>query len=280
MHFFLKKTNELVKKQKMPKDQSIKQKKNGIYIRILLGNRKDKSFFVFKNQLIKVESESPLNEFEIKCLRNVYSDNIQWKQVCSIIKTSRGNKYPKDWVNTLRNEKLMLDNKINESEKGNGKQIVDIIMSGLLKSMNIEQTNTSPLPTIIVLETENDLLVKKSSEKKKDLDKIFLESYIDGTNEINKNIDFITRFNEKLLLEVSILINKNSEFEFGLPFTNLKIKNNNIIKNTFELYIWLKENIYMHIQNISNNYTIEDLGIEYIKKIDNKNTQFYIQFLY
>lgn len=283
MHFFIKKTNELAKKQKMPKEVIGKQIKNGIYVRVLLGNRKDKSFLIYKNQLKTIDADTPLSTFEINCLKKVYANNDEWKKVCNIIKNSRGNKYPKDWISTLRRENLMIDASQNETEKGESKQIVDIIMNGLLKSINVEQPGVSHVPTIILLETENDLFKKKFENKKIDQEKIFLESYIEGTNEKNRNIDFIARFNENSLVDLSLLINKNSEFEFGLPFSNVKIKNNMPYKNTKELYHWLKENIVKNISNVSDsftNVTIDDLGIDYIKKVENKNNCYFVQFLY
>jgi hypothetical protein len=283
MHFFIKKTNELVKKQKIPFSKIELIKKRGVYIRILLGERKDKSFYLFENQLKKVDSDTPLSDFEIKCLKESHSDMKKWKDVCNIIKVSRGNKYPKDWLNVLRKEKLMIENK-------NEKSTIISLLNGLIKPLNNVtseemgssasfglNSSSSPHSTIIIVDTESQTQLKNTANIEKS-DKIYFESKIYDTGDVYKNVDFITRFDTNYLIDKNISIFKESEFEFDYPFKNFKVKNSTQIKKTKDLYDFIINKIKMNESYMENGITLEDIGIDYIKKLENKKYRVY--FLY
>jgi hypothetical protein len=282
MHFFIKKTNELVKKQKIPFSKVDLIKKKGVYIRILLGSRKDKAFYLFDNQLRKVSESTPLSDFEIKCLKDAHSDLARWKEVCNTIKMSRGNKYPKDWLNVLRKEKLMVENK---PEKNTS---ILSLLNGLIKPISNAASEenghapafglntSSPMSTIIIVDTEPSKKNLSTAAEKND--KIFFESKIFDTGEVNKNIDFISRFDQSSIINKVINIYKDTEFEFEYPFKNLKIKTTSSIKNTKELYHFIITKIKNNQNDMHNNIIFDDIGIDYIKKIENK--KYKVFFLY
>jgi hypothetical protein len=283
MHFFIKKTNELVKKQKIPFSKIDLIKKRGVYIRILLGERKNKSFYLFENQLQKIDSETPLSNFEIKCLKESHSDMKKWKDVCNIIKLSRGNKYPKDWLNVLRKEKLMNDGK-------NDKSTLINLLNGLIKPLNnvTSQEVGSPASfgfnptasthsTIIIVDSDSTTQSKNSPNIEKS-DKIYFESKIYDTGDVYKNIDFITRFDINYLIDKNIIIFKDSEFELDYPFKNLKVKTSTQIKNTKDLYNFILNKVKSNESYMENGITLEDIGIDYIKKCENK--KYTVHFLY
>lgn len=248
----------------------------------MLGARKDKSFYLFENQLVRVNDNTPISEFEIKCLKEAHTDMLRWKDVCNVIKMSRGNKYPKDWLNVLRREKLMTD-----SSKTEKNTILNII-NGLIKPMgnaltdeNVPSTSfgvntSSPLSTIIIVDSDSS--IKKNLSATEKSDKIFFESKILDTGDTNKNVDFISRFDTKYLIEKSLSIFKDSEFEFEHPFKNCKIRNGSMIKNTKELYDFIVSKVKMNQTLMENETTMDDIGIDYIKKVENKKYKVY--FLY
>lgn len=283
MYFFIKKTDELVKKKKAPVDKLSLQKKNGAYVTILIGKRKDKSFFIFENQLKKVEVNTPLSNFELLCLKEARQDTEKWRDTCSCIKSSRGNNYPKDWIQILRKENLMNDVEVEKNNTG-----INLIsmMNGLFKSMSNTATEENPavsnVPTIILLETDSENFGKKKADSMKKViesDKIIFESKFEGASESSSNIDFISRFHIKNLIVKEVNILKNSSFTFLKPFNQNPIQNNFDIKNTLELYEWIYNTIYQkHIHIVENNVEFDDIGIDFIKI--NKNNNYSIHFFY
>lgn len=283
MYFFIKKTEELVKKKKAHIDKLQFQNKNGVYITILIGKRKDKSFFIYENQLKKVDANTPLSNFELLCLKEAYKNPEKWRDTCSSIKSSRGNNYPKDWIQILRKENLINDVEV---EKNTGGFNLINMMNGLFKSMSNTATEENPaasnVPTIILLETDSENFGKKKTDSQKkpvESDKIFFESIFEGVSETSTNIDFISRFQIKDLIPKELNIVKNSFFTFLKPFNQIPIQNNIDIKNSLQLYEWIYNVIYhKKIQIVEKNVEFDDIGIDYIKI--NKNSNYSIHFLY
>jgi hypothetical protein len=247
MYYFIKKTNELVKNQKVPFYSVCRQKKRGTYIRILLGQRKDKAFFIFENQLLPINKDTPLSNFELDCLKCAHTDNTKWKEVCSIIKMSRGNEYPKDWIQILKRENLMNEQYSYNNNLAEDKITIGAILTNLIKSMNnspskskIKNTNTqnsasekknlmssssSPnVPTIIFLDTEGedeghafDLFGAKRKSK----------INISNLNKNNKNQD-----PNKIFFTSNV--QGSSVFCKNIDFIS-RVQLNNIINETFKI---------------------------------------------
>ena len=278
MHYFLKKTGELVKRKKIPSKKLDLEKKNGLYVRIVLGDRKDKSFFVYKNQLKLVEETTGLSNFEIECMKKAHTCSDSWRQLCSVIKSSRGNNYPKDWFTVLRKEKLEKQNLESEGQKTSGLNILNM-MSGLFKSLGQpsgdEQGSASVpsgLPTIILLETDPDSFGKKKAGGDKDAtdkqaDTIKFLSVIEGTSELTETVDFIARYHLPNHKSTDIVpIPTQSTFTFDGPLQQLSLKNSKPFFNSLELLTWLLEIIRENILLLQSPYSLEDIGIRYVRK--------------
>lgn len=247
MYYFIKKTNELVKNQKIPFYSVCRQKKRGIYIRILLGQRKDKAFFIFENQLLPIRKDTPLSNFELDCLKCAYTDNTKWKDVCSVIKMSRGNEYPKDWIQILKRENLINEQySFNNNNLAEDKITIGAILTNLIKSMNspgqnkgkntnktndtnekknLVSSSSSPnVPTIIFLDTEGedeahpfDLFGAKRKSKLS----------VSNLNKNNKNED-----PNKIFFTSNV--QGSSIFSKNIDFIS-RIELNNIINDTFKI---------------------------------------------
>lgn len=292
MYYFLKKTGELVKRKKIPAKKAPLEKKYGLYIRIALGDRKDKSFFVFKNQVKHIEADTLLSNFEIECMKKCHLCPDSWRQLCATIKASRENNYPRDWFSVLRREKIEKPNIETDGHKdttsaGNveGINILNM-MSGLFKSLgqtNNDEANSSSVPTIIVLETDPDSFGRKKGSDYKNAKKsahiIKFQSFVEGTTELQETVDFITRFdlhNHKN--DATLYIPANSTFDFDGPLQQVCLKNADPFRDTLSLLTWLLAEIKANENYLSSPYTLQDIGIQDIKKIE--ETKYSVSLLY
>lgn len=304
MYYFIKKTNELVKKQKVPFYSVCRQKKRGVYIRILLGLRKDKAFFIFENQLLPIQKDTPLSKFELDCLKCANSDNNKWKEVCSIIKLSRGNEYPKDWIQILKRENLMQEQysfNNNNNNLAEDKITIGAILSNLIKTMNSPNnkktssqeknekknllSSSSPnIPTIIFLDAEGedeghafDLFGAKRKSKlnlssinknNKNIDpnKIYFMSNLQGSSIIHKNIDFISRVQLNDIINDALKIENNVKITCNYPYDNTVIITPQEFTCKKDFISWIKQELPKHEKNLKDNMTFDDIGIDYLYK--------------
>lgn len=316
MYYFIKKTNELVKNQKIPFYSVCRQKKRGIYIRILLGQRKDKAFFIFENQLVSINKDTPLSAFELDCLKCAHSDNNKWKEVCSTIKMSRGNEYPKDWIQILKRENLM-NEQYTYNNLAEDKITIGAILTNLIKTMNSPPSNdnkskksnpsdkkrevSSPnVPTIIFLESGEgeedgsafDLFgAKKKSKigfpnlnkntKNEDPNKILFQSCVQGTSIIHKNIDFISRVQLNNIINDTFKIETNVKIECNYPYEDAVLITPQEFTCKKEFINWIQNELPKHESKLKDNMTYEDIGIDYLYKNDpTKNIKYSLFFLY
>jgi hypothetical protein len=282
MYFFIKKTGELVKRKNVPCRKSDLEKKNGLYIRILLGPRKDKAFFVYKNQLQVVQESTLLTPYEIECMKRAHKNPEEWKTLCAVIKSSRKNNYPKDWFAVLRKEKIERE----VQDKKEASVNIFNMMSGLFKSLGqpaAEEQGSPSMPTIIVLETEPESFGKKKGTKEKVAEKmhdvIQFHSTVEGTDDILNSIDFVTRYDLSSHKSVNIVppIGEKDIIVLSDPFPNLQVPVGKSFSNTRDLIVWLLERVKHFSFAITGNTILEDIGILQMRKID--SSTFIVDFL-
>lgn len=291
MYYYIKKTMELAKTKKIPYYMTPQQKRNGVYIRVLLGQRKDKSFFMFENQLKPVGKDDLLSDFEISCLKSAFKTE-QWKNVCQTIKLSRGGAYPKNWFEVLRKENMVGDS----DSESSGNSLLNTIISSLIKNMS-HDTDTgvskkgvkepSGNQTIIFLEADDDsgnnIFSKIKPDKKQtqapknNENRIYFFNKVKST--LNKTIDFVVRFKKENLVEDgTIQIQKDSVIEFCSPCKNIKVVVSDMISSKIKLYELIYENLCNQKENFVDETTIDDIGINYIEKISNSQYKLYFLF--
>lgn len=221
MYYFIKKTNELVKQvkeNKIPPHKISQLQQNAMFVRVLFGFRKDKSFFIYNNQCRKVMPTDELTNIEIETLKYAYSHtynmphdtkNNIWTKVCSIIKASRNGNYPPNWYNVLKRENMVNEHFniefTNNNYQGQGAEqkaelspteytddiFLNSVISNMLNTISIKEKNKSP---IIVIDMIGDTDTKKNvMNKNKNQSDIYLCYEVNG---IKKSIiNFITRIN-------------------------------------------------------------------------------------
>jgi len=307
MYYFIKKTGELVKRKNIPISQKSKQKINGIYIQILLGENKDKSFFIYSNQLEITHESTKLNHFEIQCLKQTKNEK-EWNILCGIIKSSRNGNYPIDWIETLKKENITFSGETTQSSEPLTDQstpnFMDLLINNMFKNLiakkgfekekeknknhssssSIGDSSSGEVPTIIFIDGNISDIIQKKKEKKNDSDdsenKIYFPTQKKGCNVFEK-IDFLSRFDITSLIEPQkkIQIDKGSSFHFLYPFPkSFVIQNTIAISNRKSLLTWILENCQKNQNLLIDNFTYEDLGLDHVFKKKDKNYE--IIFLY